>query len=185
MNGSSRWQAAVCLLVALACNANAGGLRTDSVDVDQILAAGDFLPHIPYASDVVARYGRGKLVEDSDGRHRLYRDRTRNRWIRLGLDDGADGAVTEILISSAPLEASAPAPIRGIKSASLFKIQLGSASATVTAAFGNPRRVFREKLGHEEFQVYEFNPRPEQTDLYVRFYCRDGIVRAFSLGVTD
>lgn len=159
-----------------------------SADIDTIISRGDFVPGIPFEADLIRLYGGGQVVTDRTGQYRLYGDIHQSRWVRVSVDDGSSPTVrgvVEVLISATPLSSLAPAAKKPIRSESLKGIRLGSSEAALRMRFGTPATTAKETLGGITCTALVFNPLPNETELYHKYYIAKNKIVAFAVGVTE
>jgi len=157
-----------------------------SLSIDNIFSDADFHPSIPSRTAIESVYGKGKVLS-KDGIEYVFYDIGNYRQMRLSYSEGSSADitfVTEVTVCRCKLADEVPRAISAVTTDSLLSIHIGD-SLRVLERSHNRYVKNIETIGQKRFQVYERNPVPDETDLYVRYLICAGRVIGFSVGVTE
>lgn len=178
--------ALVLLMLLLAFGVN-GKERPPSLRA--IFSEADFIPNIPTIADVKRRFPKSVLIT-SEGQKLFVTRASANRWLVFHFDDELPdrySGVSEVELinwSPDPLASKLKPDERSVPVTALAEFKMGDPVGKLSASHRNFRIKQIKKYG-VAVQVYEFNPRPSEPDLYARLLIKSGVVIGFSLGVTE
>lgn len=159
-------------------------LSVGAVDIDGIFAARDFVPYVPAAADLKAKYGAGKLTKGKGGLDYEAYPASKNLCIVAKYQDGlTDPDIEELIIIKMPVCNVAAKKIH-LSGVSLRSARIGLGINQLPSGELSGSRRGRVSFLGRQYEVIEFNPTHEP-DLFARYYICRGIVVGFSLGVTD
>lgn len=158
----------------------------DLPNIDKIFSDADFHPSIPSRIAIESVYGKGKVLA-KDGIEYVFYNIGNNRQMRLSYSDGSSESttfVTEVTICRCKLVDQAPLVLAAVTTDSLLSIHIDDSQRVLEK---NHNRYMKslETVGKRSFWIYERNPVPGETDLYVRYLICAGRVIGFSVGVTE
>lgn len=185
--GSVRRSALLVALVFLAFAIAAYG-KEPKIDVRNIFRQSDFIPHVPTVAALKRDFPKGSLMA-CEGEGALVFRAAPDRWILFHFDSELSeqhSGVTEIeYINWAPTS-SVEKQVQqdGLRVLSLGDFHIGDSARKVAESGRNFRIKNARKYG-KSVRIYEFNPHPEETDLYAQVFVQAGVVVGFSLGVTE
>lgn len=158
----------------------------DLPNIDRIFSDADFHPSIPSRIAIESVYGKGKVLS-KDGIEYVFYNIGNNRQMRLSYSEGSSASttfVTEITVCRCKLANNVPLAVSPVTTDSLLSIHIND-SSRVLERNHNLYMKSIETIGQKSFQVYERNPIPSETDLYVRYLVCAGRVIGYSVGVTE
>ena len=157
-----------------------------SPNIDKIFVDADFNPSIPSRAAVESIYGKGKVLS-RDGIAYVFYDIGNSRQMQLAYSEGSSANttyLTEVTVCKCKLAEGVPPAISAVTADSLLAIHINDSSRVFERSHNRYLKSV-EAMGQKTFVVYERNPIPSETDLYVRYLICAGRVIGFSVGVTE
>jgi hypothetical protein len=161
-------------------------IARNSPNIDKILSDADFHPSIPSRAAIESVYGKGKALP-KNGIEYVFYSIGNNRQMWLSYSEGSSANttfVTEVTICRCKLVDEVPLAISAVTTDSLLSIRIDDSSRVLERSQNRYVKSI-ETVGKKRLQVYERNPVPGETDLYIRYLICAGRVIGFSVGVTE
>lgn len=147
-----------------------------------LLHRGKFGDTLPEQKSAIDELGTGLVRRPyPDVIWHIYYDRKNNVWLRLKIDGGADGYVSEILAAGIPLDNARSAPHVSLRMVDLCGIRIGDSYRKVSTKLGAPRRSDIVSLGSRKVRLYEFRGAGVESGTTRTFFCFGDRVVGFSI----